>query len=196
MSLVLNKSDASVRVKKRLRTATLHILEERGCDIHDINVSDLTNEAGISRATFYNYYDNIDIFFKEVFAYLADLIIKQMIKFLLDGRDALNENCKEKNLIVDQEDRRLISAVNTSLTFEATLNNVSCFYNGFANNGYREFFGEVSDEEKIGHICFFLQGYIIFLFDLFSVELDYKNTLKGMNYVFDLYEQLFPESKL
>lgn len=191
MSVISNESDAALRVNKRLREAVLQILDEEGCEIHDMTVSDLTQKAEISRATFYNYYENMDCFRKDTVIHLVDALLKQMIKFLVDGKEALKDNCKEKNLVIDQLDRNLIVATNSFVTFELITSNIPAFHKGFVDNGYKEFFEKNYSEKSSADICFFLQGYTIFLFDAFSQKLDYKELLKGMNYIFELHDYLF-----
>lgn len=196
MSTILNESDIEKKVKKRLRHATCQIMEEENCDIYDIKVSDLAQRAGISRATFYNHYENIDSFRKETFNYLVDIIIKQMFVLLSGGRESLKENCKEKNLVVDQDDRRLIAATNSNVSFDLVLDNLKNIYQCFVDNGFRSFFGEENILDKASSVDFFLQGYIISLSDFFSQDFDYKRFLREMNYTFDFFEHLFPDKKL
>lgn len=196
MSTILNESDVEKKVKKRLRHAACQIMEEENCVIYDIKVSDLAQRAGISRATFYNHYDNIDSFRKETFNYIVDIIIKQMFVLLSGGRENLKENCKEKNLVVDQDDRRLIAATNSNVSFELVLENLKSIYQSFVDNGFRSFFGEEYVLDKASSVDFFLQGCMISLSDFFSQDFEYKKLLKEMNYAFDFFEFLFPDKKL
>lgn len=196
MSTILNESDVEKKVKKRLRHAACQIMEEESCEIYDIKVSDLAQRAGISRATFYNHYDNIEGFRKETFNYLVDIIIKQMFVFLGGGRENLKENCKEKNLVVDRDDRRLIAATNSNVSFELVLENLQSIYQSFIDNGFRSLFGEEYVSDKASSVDFFLQGCIISLSDFFSQDFEYKKLIKDMNYTFDLFYFLFPDKKL
>ena len=82
---------------RRLRKAYCRLLKEIGED--KISVSNLTEEADISRATFYLYYQNIDEFKEDTQKYIMSLFIKQIRMFLDAGKAGAQQACKRKNLI-------------------------------------------------------------------------------------------------
>lgn len=196
MTDILNENDFINKAKKRLRNAVGQIMEEENCEIYDIKVSDLAQRAGISRATFYNHYENIECFRKETFNYLIDIVIKQMFVLLNGGRENLKENCKEKNLIIDRDDRRLIAVTNNNVSFDLVRDNIKSICQSFVNNGFGSIFGEEYVSDKASGVDFFLEGYIISLFDFFSQDFEYKKLIKEMNYTFDIFDFFFPDKKV
>ncbi|MCM1544368.1 MAG: hypothetical protein NC110_03630 [Ruminococcus sp.] len=100
-------SKAVEKNKRRLRAAFVELLKTKTPD--KITVSELTEKAFLSRATFYLYYADLAGFYKESVDYVFNKFAKQLIKFLADGEAAAEENCTLDNLIVDKYDCELIA---------------------------------------------------------------------------------------
>ncbi len=94
--------NANTKTQRRLRKAYCRLLKEKDAD--KISVSSLTEEADISRATFYLYYQNIDEFKEDTFKYIISLFIKQIRMFLEAGKTGAQQVSKRKNLIFTDDD--------------------------------------------------------------------------------------------
>lgn len=65
MKIHAEHSDVRVaRTRKRLKDALLELLEKK--NIHELRVKELTEQAGVSRVTFYDHYDSLDRLFWEL----------------------------------------------------------------------------------------------------------------------------------
>ena len=93
---------STTKTHRRLRKAYCRLLREKGAD--KISVTSLTEEADISRATFYLYYQNADEFKEDTLKYIISLYAKQIHLFLSAGKTEAKQVCKRKNLIFTDDD--------------------------------------------------------------------------------------------
>ncbi len=109
--MVHNDSDSRTveRSKAQLRKALAVLLSKKSFD--KIKVTELTDEAGLSRATFYLHYENMEDFFKETEDYLYGKFADQALKLLEDGEEMARFNCRERNLLFDRDERELLNAL-------------------------------------------------------------------------------------
>ncbi len=109
--MVHNDSDSRTveRSKAQLRKALTELLSKKSFD--KIKVTELTDEAGLSRATFYLHYENMEDFFKETEDYLYGKFADQALKLLEDGEEMARFNCRERNLLFDRDERELLNVL-------------------------------------------------------------------------------------
>lgn len=105
----MEKSEANeilnTKTHRRLRKAYCRLIRKTGAE--KITVSALTEEADVSRATFYTYFQNIEEFKDYALRYITALFIKQIGIFLLTGKQGVKEACRRKNLIFHDDDFEL-----------------------------------------------------------------------------------------
>lgn len=105
----MEKSEATgilnTKTHRRLRKAYCRLIRKTGSE--KITVSSLTEEADVSRATFYTYFQNIEEFKDYALRYILALFIKQIGIFLLAGRQGVKEACRRRNLIFHDDDFEL-----------------------------------------------------------------------------------------
>ena len=105
----MEKSEATgilnTKTHRRLRKAYCRLIRKTGAK--KITVSSLTEEADVSRATFYTYFQNIEEFKDYALRYILALFIKQIGIFLLAGRQGVKEACRRRNLIFHDDDFEL-----------------------------------------------------------------------------------------
>lgn len=102
-------SDAKLRTKKRLRIALAELIRKKGSG--KISVSDLVEEANLTRATFYSYYDSFESFYEEEFTRAQAAFAEQIVTFLTEGKENARESSKKHNLIITSDERELLSAL-------------------------------------------------------------------------------------
>ena len=105
----MEKSEATeilnTKTHRRLRKAYCRLIRKTGAE--KITVSSLTEEADVSRATFYTYFQNIEEFKDYALRYITALFIKQIGIFLLAGKQGAKEACRRRNLIFNDDDFEL-----------------------------------------------------------------------------------------
>lgn len=105
----MEKSEANeilnTKTHRRLRKAYCRLIRKTGAE--KITVSSLTEEADVSRATFYTYFQNIEEFKDYTLRYILALFIKQIGIFLLAGKQEVKEACRRRNLIFNDDDFEL-----------------------------------------------------------------------------------------
>lgn len=100
----------NTKTHRRLRKAYCRIIKEKGED--KVNVSSLTEEADVSRATFYLYYQNIEEFEEDTAKYVSLLFIKQLRLFITSANlEELKQVTKRKNLIFTDDDFELFACL-------------------------------------------------------------------------------------
>ncbi len=182
-----------IRTHRRLRKAYTALLEKK--NYKSITVKELTEYAEMSRAAFYLHFDSIENFSFECSQYLIRKITSQMIFWLSEGRDKLNENCRKRKLLIDENDRELFSYY---VKQEIYYSDYSSF--GVIAPIYYEFLSErfsVSTEElkNSSKLNFFIRAFSASIMD--SIEnYDSKRMIKELTYVFMIWDMLFPEYKL
>lgn len=141
----MEKESANITTKthRRLRKAYCRLLKET--DEEKINVSALTEEADVARATFYLYYQNIEDFKKDTNNYIIDLFILQISAFISKSRSEVREACKRRNLIFTEDDFNLFSSI-----FK---NNRGFFFDGDElGRGFAAMYGKVDEYFSPGFI--------------------------------------------
>lgn len=196
MSKPVTESEAVMRLKARLRYATYLIITTEKCDFNQISVSNLAETAKISRATFYNYYDSIEDFSEETLKYLVDIVIKQAVKFLSDGRGKLKSNCKQENLIIPPGDRMLISAFACLVSFELIEYSLPVAHESFLKYVENDLLSEEFVSKNKKTIGFFIFGFSKTIFKSLVKDPNGKKMYKSVVFSFDLWNDLFPEHKL
>ena len=99
----------NTKTHRRLRKAYCRLL--RRMDEKKITVSSLTDEADVSRATFYLYFQNIEEFRVYALQYIVSLYIEQIGTFLKAGKQGAKEACKKRNLIFTEDDFELFTCL-------------------------------------------------------------------------------------
>ena len=122
--MVHNDSDSRTveRSKAQLRKALAELLSKKSFD--KIKVTELTDEAGLSRATFYLHYENMEDFFKETEDYLYGKFADQALKLLEDGEEMARFNCRERNLLLNRDERELLNTLMRSDMSVRSANNL------------------------------------------------------------------------
>lgn len=180
----------NTKTHRRLRKAYCRLLSE--ADKEKINVRTLTDEADVSRATFYLYYQNIDEFIEQSTAYILKKFIKQTYIFLHAHRSEVKEACKRKNLFFTEEDFELFRCLfSDNRGFGLDENLLRLVFNSLANDIRKYFSDSFIKKNKTQFELFFI-GYIAVMRLNF---LDYhsdkaaRDVLRSM----DVWDRLFPE---
>ncbi len=107
----IRKEDQRTRVTKLLiRQAYLALLNSK--PMNDITVSELCEQAGISRVTFYLHYQNIEDLNEKIKRSFYDEIKNSFMPFLLDeNRDLSNDNLVQAILKVLYDNKDVVSAM-------------------------------------------------------------------------------------
>lgn len=180
------------RTKRRLRKAYAEILANKNYD--DVTVRELTETAELSRTSFYTYFQDMDEFREELTEYFAEKISLQMSVWLEGGRKNIENGCKKKNLVFDENDRILFS-----LYYKQRRNAIDyrrCF--AVAKQSAIAVISEKVPEfaEKAKNdsgFDFFLRGFCYCTCELLA---DYtpQRAQKELNFAFDIADSLFPEN--
>jgi len=192
----MEKSEANeilnTKTHRRLRKAYCRLI--RKTEAERITVSALTEEADVSRATFYTYFQNIEEFKDYALRYILALFIKQIGIFLLAGKKEVKEACRRRNLIFHDDDFELFCCL-----FE----NEKGFGYGesvlsFAFKSYLDNIGSYFDEKflKKNHdrLDLFYIGYTaVMRVDFLDYHSDkvYRDVMR----TFHIWENLFPKRK-
>lgn len=192
----MEKSEANeflnTKTHRRLRKAYCRLMRKTGAE--KITVSSLTEEADVSRATFYTYFQNIEEFKDYALRYILALFIKQIGIFLLAGRQGAKEACRRRNLIFNDDDFEL---------FRCLFENERGFGYGesvlsFAFKKYVDNIGSYFDEKflKKNHdrLDLFYIGYTaVMRVDFLDYHSDkvYRDVMRTIH----IWENLFPKRK-
>ena len=186
-----NREEANSKIHRRLRKAYVILRHKKEED--EITVSNLVEEADISRATFYLHYKNFDEFILEAERYIMALYIDQLLVFLEAGRENIKEVCRKRNLILSESDRELFK-----LFFEKHLGFTEARVDFVFKEAYGralEKFGENFVKKHKSGFDIFLIGYIasmrINMFDYHSDKV-YRDMIR----TFDIWDALFPDEKI
>ncbi|MCM1363575.1 MAG: hypothetical protein NC122_00530 [Faecalibacterium sp.] len=172
-------SKAVEKTKCRLRMALNELLKLK--PVNKISVRELTEKAYLSRATFYLYYSDIDEFYKDSMNYVYQQFTKQLIKFLRDGVDKAEYNCKAENMIISSTDCELLGAHMKHLSKRSECENIlSIFFDGLVAYAH-ELHDDSYFENKRIIFRIFAYGYIYSMMDVVikcnSVEI-YNNLVR------------------
>lgn len=192
----MEKSEATgilnTKTHRRLRKAYCRLIRKTGAE--KITVSSLTEEADVSRATFYTYFQNIEEFKDYTLRYILALFIKQIGIFLLAGKQEVKEACRRRNLIFNDDDFEL---------FRCLFENERGFGYGesvlsFAFKKYVDNIGSYFDEKflKKNHdrLDLFYIGYTaVMRVDFLDYHSDkvYRDVMRTIH----IWENLFPKRK-
>lgn len=186
----MNTSNADKRIFRRLRAAYAQLLQENGID--EITVTELTEQADMSRATFYLHFNNIDEFRNECFKYIATTSIRQCGLWFEAGRDGIAEAGKKKNLLMGQSDRDLLRFYMSQQVYKE-YHNLFVFFD--IPTGMHIFTDKWSDtfiEQNSGKLTVFFTGCLINIMPHLH-DYNSKKLQQEMLYIFEIWDYLFPE---
>jgi AcrR family transcriptional regulator len=185
-----DREAANLKIHRRLRKSYVILRQKKQDD--EITVSNLVEEADISRAAFYLHYKNLDEFRLEAERYIMTLYIDQLLIFLEAGRENVREVCRKRNLILSEADRELFK-----LFFENHLGFTEARVDFVFKEAYAralEKFGENFVKKHKAGFDLFLIGYIasmrVNMFDYHSEKV-YRDMIR----TFDIWDALFREEK-
>ena len=182
----------NTKTHRRLRKAYCRLIRKNQYD--KMSVSSLVEEADISRATFYLYFQSIEDFKDDTFEYLLSLFAQQIIEFLLAGKTKAKETCKRKNLIFTEDDFELFSRICSvtprfdfnkkvyDTSFDKHLDHVSKYFD-------KSFIKKNKDRFNlfyIGYACVMMENFL----DYHSSKV-YRDILRSA----EIWDFLFPEHK-
>lgn len=182
----------NTKTHRRLRKAYCRLIRDKGQD--KVTVSSLVEEADVSRATFYLYFQNIEEFKDDTLNYILNLYIKQLRIFLDAGRAEAKEACKRKNLIFTEDDLNLFACLfenNTGFGFDDNVFKI-VFENFVAN--IPSYFNEKFIKKNKDRFDLFYIGYAGVMRNNF---LDYHSdkTYRDVLRTMDIWDYLFPKYK-
>lgn len=182
----------NTKTHRRLRKAYCRIIRKNQYD--KMSVSSLVEEADISRATFYLYFQSLEEFEADTFKYASALFVEQIVEFLLAGKTKAKETCKRKNLIFTEDDFELFScshSVNSrfdfnekvyKITFDELLNRIDKYFDkSFIKKNKDRF-----DLFYIGYVCVMTENFL----DYHSSKV-YRDILRSA----EIWDCLFPKYK-
>lgn len=159
-----NDSRTVEKTKRSLRKAMTAILSSSK-QRERISVKELTQEADVSRATFYLHYNNIEEFYYDTISYLASLFVEQLMVFMQGGIANAKHNSRRHNMLMDDDDRALL-AVLAKRYFNALV------YNEELKQVYKKLIdyaiaknGEEYVKKNYMKVRFFFNGYILTMID-------------------------------
>lgn len=186
-----DRETANLKIHRRLRKAYVILRQKKEDD--EITVSNLVEEADISRAAFYMHYKNFEEFRIEAERYIMALYIDQLLIFLDADRESIREVCRKRNLILSESDRELFK-----LFFENHLGFTEDRVDFVFKEAYAralEKFGENFVKKHRAGFDLFLIGYIASMrnnmFDYHSDKV-YRDMIR----TFDIRDILFPDEKM
>ncbi len=182
----------NTKTHRRLRKAYCRLIKEKDRD--KITVSTLTEEADVSRATFYLYFQNIEEFKDDTHKYILSLYIRQLCIFLEAGRTKSKEACKRKNLILTDDDFNLLTCLfesNIILAFDENIVNI--VFSSFSDN-LPSFLDKKFIKKNKVRLDLFYIGYLGVMRNNF---LDYHSdkVYRDVLRTIDIWDLLFPEHK-
>ncbi len=187
---IFDRESANLKIHRRLRKAYVILRQKKEDD--EITVSDLVEEADISRAAFYLHYKNFAEFRLETERYIMALYIDQLLVFLDAGRENVREVCRKRNLILSESDIEIFK-----LFFENHLGFTEARVDFVFKEAYTralEKFGENFVKKHKAGFDLFLIGYIasmrVNMFDYHSEKV-YRDMIR----TFDIWDVLFREEK-
>lgn len=195
MAEIYSVAEANVPAKRRLRYAAYQIISVDKKEIEKISVSELTEKADLSRATFYNYYNSMEAFSEETLDYLCRVLINQLFKFFSEGRENLRKNCKEKNLLLLHEDRLLLSVIGGFVDFSLVEKGLGIVWSTFEKELIYTVFDKEAAAKYMNEIRFFATAYVLSISESFIEGADSERLEREINYMFDLWNILFPDDK-
>lgn len=182
----------NTKTHRRLRKAYCRLL--RKTDAEKITVSSLTNEADISRATFYTYFNNIEEFKAYSLEYMVNLYIKQIGLFLKVGKQEAKEACRRRNLIFTDDDFELYLCLfggERAIIFDESLFRIAF---KICINNMPFYFSEKFIKKNRERLDLFFIGYTAVMRNNF---LDYHSdkAYRDVMRTFYVWESLFPKYK-
>lgn len=185
----MNTSNADKRIFRRLRAAYSQLLQENGID--EITVTELTERADMSRATFYLHFNNIDEFRNECFKYISTTALRQCGLWFEAGRDGIEEACKKKNLIINQSDRELFKFYMSQEVYREYHNIFVFFDMRTAMHAFTDTWADAFIDENSGKLTVFFTGFVINILPNL-LEYNSKKLRNEMEYIFEIWDYLFP----
>lgn len=188
-----NQSNSILRTQRRLRKAYTVLLENK--NYKSISVKELTEYAEMSRAAFYLHFDSIEDFSFECSQYLIRKISSQMVFWLSDGRENIEKNCKKKNLLIDENDRKLFCQYlhqEIYFTGKSSFDVVTSIFYDFVAERFGVSREECRTDSKLN---FFIRAYAASIMESVD-QYESKRMSKEISYVYTIWEKLFPEYKL
>ncbi len=182
----------NTKTHRRLRRAYCRLIKEKGKE--KINVSNLTNEADISRATFYLYYKDIEEFKDSILEYILNAFIKQIYILLIGSRSEVLQKCKRKNLFFTDDDFELfhcLYANNKGFSFDPKEFEVA--FDILYSNTTKHFSERFINKNESRFELFYI-GYSSIMKNNF---LDYHSdkVARDVLRTMDVWDDLFPEHK-
>ena len=186
----MNNSNADARVFRRLRSAYAQLLQES--EIDEITVTELTDRADMSRATFYLHFGSMDEFRNECFRHIIETALRQCGLWFEAGRDGIEEASKKKNLIMNQSDRDLLNFYMTQEIYKQYHNLFSFYDMCTAMHIFTDTWSDAFIDENSGKLTVFFTGFIVNTMPNLT-NYSSKQVRREMDYIFDIWDYLFPE---
>ena len=182
----------NTKTHRRLRKAYCRLIRKNQYDKR--SVSSLVEEADISRATFYLYFQSLEEFEADTFKYASALFAEQIVKFLLAGKSKAKETCKRKNLIFTDDDFELFSCIcSVTLRFDFNKKVFDTFFDKHLDYICKYFDKSFIKKNKdrfnlfyIGYACVMIENFL----DYHSSKV-YRDILRSA----EMWDFLFPEHK-
>ncbi len=188
----MEKESVSLNTKthRRLRRAYCRLVK----DGKKVNVSTLTDEADISRATFYLYYKDIEEFIKSTETYIITEFLSQICTFLNGTRSEVKEKCRKRNLAFTEDDFELFRCVlanDRGFSFEK--GKLRTVFNIFFDNTTKYFSQRFIKKNKSRFELFYIGYVTVMRDDFFDYHSDRvaRDVLRTM----DVWDYLFPDYK-
>ncbi len=192
----MEKSEANeilnTKTHRRLRKAYCRLIGKIGAE--KITVSSLTEEADVSRATFYTYFQNIEEFKDYALRYITALFIKQIGIFLLAGKQGAKEACRRRNLIFNDDDFELFCCLfenEKGLGYDESV--LSFAFKNYVDN-LGSYFSEKFIKKNHDRLDLFYIGYAaVMRVDFLDYHSDkvYRDVMRTIH----IWENLFPNGK-
>lgn len=192
----MEKSEATgilnTKTHRRLRKAYCSLIRKMKAE--KITVSALTEEADVSRATFYTYFQNIEEFKDYALRYILALFIKQIGIFLLAGKQGVKEACRRRNLIFNDDDFELFCCLfENEKGFGYGESVLSFAFKKYVDN-LGSYFSEKFIKKNHDRLDLFYIGYTAVMREDF---LDYHSdkVYRDIMRTIHIWENLFPNGK-
>ena len=182
----------NTKTHRRLRKAYCRLIRKMKAE--KITVSALTEEADVSRATFYTYFQNIEEFKDYALRYITALFIKQIGIFLLAGKQGAKEACRRRNLIFNDDDFELFCCLfenEKGLGYDESV--LSFAFKNYVDN-LGSYFSEKFIKKNHDRLDLFYIGYAaVMRVDFLDYHSDkvYRDIMRTIH----IWENLFPIGK-
>ncbi len=155
-------------------------------NVDKVSVSELCEKAGVSRASFYIYYKDLDDFVDKNREYIINKLFEQMLIIM----DVAHSGKDREKLLLSESDIELLKGyTNKNIYWDFALNANDIFSPRFKALMIERWGEEYYNKNKASFEFLFNGGIATLYFDL--INYDKETYLKNMDYITEIVKDLF-----